>query len=327
MKLGFALCAILGVLSGAALIAWQGFAAVGDALRMAGFPCLAAICAFQIVPVSLCALAWRALFKNPRPDVASFIWFRWMRDAGGDILGIIPTGGEMISIRTMTKRGVEMASATASTVVDLTMEMTAQAAFTILGCILLLIERPEGNLVNWTLAGIAVIIAIVGAFALAQRFGMFRLLEKLAERLAVDQGWSYLSNVGGLHNRIHSIYVDRSAVARAASIHFVAWIVGVGEAGIILAFMGVPMGLASLIMLESLAYAIRSAAFFVPAAAGVQEGGYILVGAALGLGPEFALALSLMKRARELTLGVTGLIAWQWFEGHLLMRARRITRR
>ena len=87
------------------------------------------------------------------------------------------------------------------------------------------------------------------------------------------------------------------------------------------------MGLASLIMLESLAYAIRSAAFFVPAAAGVQEGGYILVGAALGLGPEFALALSLMKRARELTLGVTGLIAWQWFEGHLLMRARRMTRR
>jgi putative membrane protein len=327
MKLGFALCAILGVLSGAALIAWQGFAAVDDALRIAGFPCLAAICAFQIVPVLLCALAWRALFKNPRPDVASFVWFRWMRDAGGDILGIIPTGGEMISIRTMTKRGIEMASATASTVVDLTMEMTAQAAFTILGCVLLLIERPESNLINWTLAGIAVVIFIAGAFALAQRFGMFRLLEKLAERLAVDQGWSYLSNVSGLHNRIHSIYADRPAVARAASIHFVAWVVGVGEAGIILAFMGVPMGLASLIMLESLAYAIRSAAFFVPAAAGVQEGGYILVGAALGLGPEFALALSLMKRARELTLGVTGLIAWQWLEGHLLLRARRITRR
>jgi len=322
MKALLAIFAILGVLSGACLVAWHGFAAVGAALEVAGLPCLAAICAFQIVPLSLCALAWRALFKKKRPDASSFIWFRWMRDAGGDILGIVPAGGEMISIRAMTRRGTDMTMATASTVVDLTMEMTSQAAFTILGCILLLIERPSSNLIAWTLAGIATIMFLAGAFALAQHFGMFRLLEKLAERLAVDKGWSYLSNVGGLHDRIHAIYADRPAIAAAVSIHFIAWIAGIGEAGIILAFMGVPMGLASLIMLESLTYALRSAAFFVPAAAGVQEGGYILVGAALGLGPEFALALSLMKRARELTLGVTGLVVWQSIEGNSLLRAR-----
>ena len=321
MKAVLAIFAVLGVLSGAFLVAWHGFAAVGDALRLAGLPCLAAICAFQIVPLSLCALAWRALFKEKRPDAASFIWFRWMRDAGGDILGIVPAGGELIGIRAMTRRGVEMTTATASTVVDLTMEMSSQAAFTVLGCVLLLIERPGSHLLNWTLAGIAALVFLAGGFALAQRFGLFRLLENLALRLAVKQGWGYLSNIGGLHDRIRDFYADRPAVARAASIHFIAWLVGIGEAGIILAFMGVPMGLASLIMLESLTYALRSAAFFVPAAAGVQEGGYILVGAALGLGPEFALALSLMKRARELTLGVTGLVVWQWIEGHSLLRA------
>jgi len=327
MKAVLAIFAILGVLSGACLVAWQGFAAVGDALRLAGFPCLAVICAFQLVPLSLCALAWRALFKGKRPDSSSFIWFRWMRDAGGDILGIIPAGGEMIGIRAMTRRGITTTTATASTVVDLTMEMTSQAAFTVLGCVLLLIERPGSHLISWTLAGIATIIFLAGAFALAQRFGLFRLLENLAGRLAVNQGWSHLPDLGGLHDRIHAIYADRPGIARAVSIHFIAWIVGIGEAGIILAFMGVPMGVASLIMLESLTYALRSAAFFVPAAAGVQEGGYILVGAALGLGPEFALALSLMKRARELTLGVTGLVVWQSIEGNSLLRARGKTRR
>ncbi len=327
MKAVLAIFAILGVLSGACLVAWQGFAAVGDALRLAGFPCLAVICAFQLVPLSLCALAWRALFKGKRPDSSSFIWFRWMRDAGGDILGIIPAGGEMIGIRAMTRRGITMTTATASTVVDLTMEMTSQAAFTVLGCVLLLIERPGSHLISWTLAGIATIIFLAGAFALAQRFGLFRLLENLAGRLAVNQGWSHLPDLGGLHDRIHAIDAERPGIARAVSSHFLAWIVGIGEAGIILAFMGVPMGLASLIMLESLTYALRSAAFFVPAAAGVQEGGYILVGAALGLGPEFALALSLMKRARELTLGVTGLVVWQSIEGNSLLRARGKTRR
>ena len=108
MKAVLAIFAVLGVLSGACLVAWQGFAAVGDALEMAGLPCLAAICAFQIVPLSLCALAWRALFKKKRPEASSFIWFRWMRDAGGDILGIVPAGGEMISIRAMTRRGIAM---------------------------------------------------------------------------------------------------------------------------------------------------------------------------------------------------------------------------
>ena len=68
-------------------------------------------------------------------------------------------------------------------------------------------------------------------------------------------------------------------------------------------------------MLESLAYALRSGAFFVPGAAGVQEGGYVLLGAALGIGPEFALALSLLKRGREIVLGRAALALWQWLEG------------
>ncbi len=46
-----------------------------------------------------------------------------------------------------------------------------------------------------------------------------------------------------------------------------------GEASIILYFMGAPLGIASIVILESLAYAIRSAAFFVPAAAGVSMPG------------------------------------------------------
>jgi putative membrane protein len=327
MKIVCTLIALLGVLSGASLVAWQGFAAVGNVLLMAGLPCLVAICLFQAAPVTLCAMAWRALFRNPRPNIANFIWFRWMRDAGGDILGIIPSGGELIGIRVMTTRGTDATLATASTVVDLTTEMAAQVAFTVLGLVLLILERPGSDLVSWTLAGMAGTTFLAGSFALAQYFGLFRLLERLAERLAVDRGWTYLSNLNGLHDRIHGIYANRGAIGRAFSIHLVAWIVGVGEAGIILTFMGVHISLTALIMLESLTYAIRSAAFFVPAAMGVQEGGYILVGAALGVGPEFALALSLMKRARELTLGVAALVVWQWLEGRLLFRARRVAQR
>jgi hypothetical protein len=40
----------------------------------------------------------------------------------------------------------------------------------------------------------------------------------------------------------------------------------------------------------------------------VQEGGYLLLGPLAGLMPDAALALSLAKRARELLLGLPGLL-------------------
>ena len=55
--------------------------------------------------------------------------------------------------------------------------------------------------------------------------------------------------------------------------------------------------------LGNAALAIRGAAFLVPGAVGVQEGGYILLGNILGIPGEIALALSLIRRMRELALG------------------------
>jgi hypothetical protein len=67
---------------------------------------------------------------------------------------------------------------------------------------------------------------------------------------------------------------------------------------------------------------VRSVAFMVPMAAGVQEGGYLVVGAAFGLPPDQALALSLLKRGRDLALGVPALIGWQVMEGGQWWRDR-----
>jgi hypothetical protein len=51
-------------------------------------------------------------------------------------------------------------------------------------------------------------------------------------------------------------------------------------------------------------------------ALGVQEGGLILLGAVVGLAPEVALALSLVKRIRELLVGLPGLLVWQMDQLH-----------
>jgi hypothetical protein len=86
--------------------------------------------------------------------------------------------------------------------------------------------------------------------------------------------------------------------------------------------MGHPIGLAEAVALESLMHALRGVAFMVPWSVGVQEGGYVVVGALFGIGPEAALALSLVKRARDLILGVPALLAWQLVEGRRLAARR-----
>lgn len=322
MKLGIAFGAVLGVLAAVLLVAWYGLAAVGDALELAGWTGLAAIALYHLLPLALCALAWRALFEESRPRLWQFVWVRWLRDAGSDLLALVPGGGEMLGIRAMRLAGIDLGAATAATVVDVTVEMLAQIAFTVVGLVILL-DRPAGPLVPWTLLGLAAIIPLAAALCFAQRLGLIGLIERFADKLAAGYGWTALVQISGLEDRVHAIYRKRGAIARALATHFLAWIVGVGEAGIGLALMGVRPGLGSLIVLESLTFAIRTAAFFVPGAAGVQEGGYVLLGGALGIAPEFALALSLLKRGRELVLGTSALLLWHSIESRRMWRMVR----
>jgi len=88
----------------------------------------------------------------------------------------------------------------------------------------------------------------------------------------------------------------------------VGWIVGTGEVYLIALFLGWPVSWREALLLESLGQAIRGAGFAIPGALGVQEGGYLLLGPLAGLPPDAALALSLAKRARELLLGLPGLL-------------------
>jgi len=71
-------------------------------------------------------------------------------------------------------------------------------------------------------------------------------------------------------------------------------------------------------MLESLGQAVRAAAFMVPGALGIQEGGFVILCSVIGITPDIAIGLSLAKRVRELVLGIPGLVAWQAIEGRRL---------
>ena len=94
------------------------------------------------------------------------------------------------------------------------------------------------------------------------------------------------------------------------------------EPWLALRWMGAPLGFEAVLAIESLLYAVRSVGFAIPDALGIQEGAYILLCGLFGIAPEVALSLSLLKRARDLSLGVPALLAWQLMETGRAWRRR-----
>jgi len=110
-------------------------------------------------------------------------------------------------------------------------------------------------------------------------------------------------------------------LAASAALHLLAWIGSGGGTFIAFRLVGGQVSLADALALEALLCTLRSVAAFVPAALGVQEAGYAMLAPLFGLPAEMGLAVSLLKRAREIVIGVPSLVYWQMVEGRAALVA------
>lgn len=318
-KLGLGLAALAGLVLLVALVAYHGFTGVMAALFAAGWVGILAASLFHIVPLVFSSLAWRAILNRSWPrSLVLFFWVRMIREAVSNLLPVVQVGAEVVGARVLTFHGLRPAMAGASVVVDLTVEVMTQFAFTVIGVVFIMVGEHDSSVVYWLVAGLAMTLPLLLSFFVAQHLGLFRLLENFIERMAAKWDWAGQLNLNGLHNAIKSMYRDRRGIAESAGCHLGSWVFGAGEIWIALHFMGHEVNFREALIVESLAQAVKSVGFAVPGSLGVQEGGFLLVGNLMGLSPEVSLALSLVKRARDLLLGLPALAAWHFIEGRRL---------
>ncbi len=320
MKLGTALFALAGLAALGVLVA-EHPAAVLAALARLGPVGFVWTTALHLGSTLLCAAALRVVIDTPRPHFGRVMWARLCRDAGGDLLGFIPGAGELLAIRALTFHGLAGGAATAVIVVDLTLEMVAQVLFAVTGFVLAL-ATMDAAVATSTAAGTAVLAIGAVGFAVAQHFGLFKLIDKLAQRVAFDMPWRSPTLGADIHARLAAIWRTPARVLPSIAIHFAAWIAGCAEAWLALHLMGVEASPYAIVAIESLVFTLRTVAFVVPGGLGVQEGAYLTLAAAFGLPPETMLAVSLVKRARELALGAPMLVSWKIAHGLSVARRR-----
>jgi putative membrane protein len=313
-----ALVLIAGIAAVATLVAHYGFHVIGDALIAVGVMGFAAITGFHLGIVVLCGVAWFVLVpESHRSSAWPFILGRLVRNGGSEALPLSQFGGFVIGSRAATAAGVPGAMSFASTVVDITMELLGEIIYVALALGILLALRPRTGLETWVAAGLAAATLLAIAYGALQRRG-FAILERIAR--TAPQGAGVAAGAASLQNCIDEIYRRFRGPLLSFLLHLFAWLAGAVEAWFALKLMGTSPGLAAVFSIEGLLCAARAIAFAVPGAFGVQEGAYVLLGGLYGVTPTSILALSLLKRARDLMLGVPPLLAWQFIEGRRLQQ-------
>jgi putative membrane protein len=319
MKFGVILAAILGLAVATGVVGYIGFGAVFSALSAIGWRGLGFLCLYAVLPFTLLGGAWYSLAPDlPVSQAKTFVFARMIRDSAGELLPFSQLGGFVIGARALVLRGIDPTLASSTTIVDVTTELIAQLGFTGLGVALLARRLGAGSthdaLVGAGLMGL--LLSVLGALVLiaAQRRGA-GLVERLAARWApgmVERSRAVAAALDALYARPWRLMI-------AVALHLCAWVASAAGAWLALRLAGLPIRLESILAIESLVCAVRSATFIAPMGVGVQEASYAVVGPLFGLGPDMSLALSLLKRARDLAIGLPVLLVWQGLEGHRLL--------
>lgn len=280
-------------------------------------------CAVSVAVFAILGGAWLASSPGERASrLGAFTWARMLREAVADLLPFSQIGGIVIGTRWLMQSGVAAARVYSSLVVDLTTEMAAQLIFTIFGLAMmasLLMEASvAASLRPMILGGTGIMAAVAVLFFLAQRPAML-LAEKISGHFLPPAA---TVAVAGLREELGAAYARRGHVLIAFILNLAGWIGTALGAWLVLACMGVPVSGWSVLSIESLIYTIRSIAFILPGAIGAQEAGYALAAPLFGIPVEAALALSLVKRGRDIAIGLPTLIVWQALEGRRIWKRR-----
>ena len=305
----------VGLLLGAAVLAatliYAGAGAVVrtlEGLRLRG---LLAIVLAHLPIVAFMGIAWcLATGTVPTASPRRFVWARLVRDAAAETLPFSQIGGFVLGVRALRLSGPAALRGVLSMSVDLVIELGAKLPYVLAGVLLLVASAPDSRLMRPLALGLVVSAAAVAVPMLARR-RLGEVFRRAVRR--ISQRWPVLASLRQMHAQgdisgvLDDILSRRGRLGWAFGLHLLCWFLGAAELWLVFDLLGRPVTAAHALVIDSAVAGLRTFVFMVPAAAGVQEASYVLACAVFGIMPATAVAASLARRARDLTLGAATL--------------------
>ncbi|HEU4826804.1 MAG TPA: lysylphosphatidylglycerol synthase domain-containing protein [Dongiaceae bacterium] len=302
---------LLGCALAVAVFATADFHSVLTAARLVDGG-LAWVVLWRFVALALLALGWRQLFSGNRPPLPGVFLARWVGESVNTLLPVAQVGGEIARGRLVMRwpggsgAVLPLMLVIATIIVDMTLNLTGQFALALAGAWQV-----------WRVANRTVLELAVACLAALLPLALLALAQQPAVLARAHRGFGRLTGKGhdpastaNLSSAVRAVYGHSADLARALLLHLVSAFTRAIEVWIVLRLMGVPIGVMDAVMIEGLSGALRTAAFLLPAGLGVQEGALLVLCGWIGVPPATALALALVKRAREIVVGGAGLLVW-----------------
>lgn len=268
------------------------------------------------------AHAWRMCFPpDEMPGMPRALLGIWLCRSVNSLLPVATIGGEIVKARIIALGGGNANSATASVVVDKTIQAFAVVIWGLTGVALLVYKAADNKLAMLATTGFIILALSVTIFIYIQKAGIFGFMTKVGGSLIKTDSWEGIArNAKKVDENIKLIYRHKQRVLLATTLKTAGYVFQTGELWLACYLLGIPLSLGEVLLLKSLTATISDVAFVIPNAYGIQEGAYIMVGALLGIQPELALAVSLAIRVREITVDPAGLLVWQQIETRRLLQ-------
>lgn len=318
---------LAATLAGLSIAVWafarSDLTGIVDTARRIGIAGFLMYCAYSLGVFGLLGGAWLAVSGTAVRRIGIFVAARMLREAASDLLPFSQIGGLFISVRLLMAHGVAGGLVGASLIADLTTEMASQLVVTVVAALwaaAFLIDGDRAGPFGGVLLASTAAMALVVVIAASASRWLPLVGQAIARRLipravvAMDQ----------LAFQLDALYARRGGVIASFVVNLAAWIASAAGAWVALLLMQVRLPIGSILALEALIFAIRSAAFMIPGGLGVQEVAYALAAPLFGLPVESVLALALIKRMRDLAIGIPTLLVWQVIEARAVFRAGRV---
>ena len=264
--------------------------------------------------------AWRQTFAG-RQFTAIWgglfqLWkVRMVGESFNQITPLATMGGEPIKALLLKNHyGVGYREGIASIVLVKTCFLIAMTAFLGIGVLFAFDSERLSATYNW--------FAALGLFLFAFGIGLIFVIQRsrfstrAANRLFAKRLHGRLASalirIAELEDQLVSFYTrDKRHFAATVSLCFGNWMLGTLELYVTLWVLGHPVTFEEAWVIEAVAQLVRSITFFIPASIGAQEGGIVVICAVMTGSPTLGLAVSVLRRARELIWIIGGLVvAW-----------------
>lgn len=255
-------------------------------------------------------LGWRYAFLDNRVPFRALLEARLAGEAFNLTTPTAALGGEAVKAW-LIRAHAPLDASVVSVVVAKTTITLAQGLFLLVGVAAAwMIRLPPSPLLGAMRWLLLVEALALGGFVWAQTRGLFGRLGRAFARVGLG-ALTGRASLGGIDAGLREFWLRAPRrVALSILYHFVAWLLGIVEAWLILVFLGVDVSLGTATVIEAFGAAIRFATFLIPGSLGAMEGGYAAIFAALGLGSTTGLTFSLVRRVREAVWIALGLLVF-----------------